>query len=120
MLNTTLYDRYYLQNCKAITFRKITNHAKYKKPNVPGHLYIFWLILMKQIIAPPLSAVERNRFSKNSAWNFEWGAETWRKMRRFNAFSRNVNTINLKVFPTRGGRDKLEKIQQAFWRQIKP
>ena len=23
-------DRYYLQNCKAITFRKITNHAKYK------------------------------------------------------------------------------------------
>ena len=41
MLNTTLYDRYYLQNCKAITFRKTTNHAKYKKPNVPGHLYIF-------------------------------------------------------------------------------
>ena len=107
MLNTTLYDRYYLQNCKAITFRKTTNHAKYKKPNVPGHLYIFWLILMKQIIAPPLSAVERNRFSKNSAWNFEWGAGAWRKMRRFNAFSRNVNTINLKVFPTRGGRDKL-------------
>ena len=25
-----LYDRYYLQNCKAITFEKITNHTKYK------------------------------------------------------------------------------------------
>ena len=29
-LNTTLFDRYYLQNCKAITFRKIKNHTKCK------------------------------------------------------------------------------------------
>ena len=28
--NTALYDRYYLQNCKAITFRKITCHTKFK------------------------------------------------------------------------------------------
>ena len=29
-INTTLYDIYYLQNCKTITFEKITNDAKYK------------------------------------------------------------------------------------------
>ena len=29
-LITTLFDRYYSQNCKAITYRKITNHTKYK------------------------------------------------------------------------------------------
>ena len=39
--NTTLYDRYYLQTCKAVTFEKITNHAKYKQSNIPGQLYIF-------------------------------------------------------------------------------
>ena len=40
-LNTTLDDSYYLQNCKAITFVKIANYTKYKKPNVPSHLHIF-------------------------------------------------------------------------------
>ena len=30
-----------LQNCKAITFEKIANRTKYKKPNVPSHLHIF-------------------------------------------------------------------------------
>ena len=40
-INTILYDRYYLQNCKAITFEKIANHTKCKKPNVPSHLHIF-------------------------------------------------------------------------------
>ena len=39
--NTTLYDRYYSQNCKVITFEKIANHTKHKKPNVPSHLHIF-------------------------------------------------------------------------------
>ena len=29
-LNTTIFDRYYSQTCKAITFRKITNHTKHK------------------------------------------------------------------------------------------
>ena len=37
-------------------------------------------------------------------------------MPRFNAFSGNVNSINLIFFPTHGGIYKLEKIQQAFWR----
>ena len=39
------------------------------------------------------------------------------KMPRFNAFSRTVNTINLNFFFTHGGIYKLEKIQQAFWRE---
>ena len=29
-LNNTLFVRYYSQNCKAITFRRITIHTKYK------------------------------------------------------------------------------------------
>ena len=37
----------------------------------------------------------------------------WVKMHRFDAFSRNVNYINLKVF-THGGIYKLKKIQQAL------
>ena len=40
-----------------------------------------------------------NRFLKNTTWSFEWGTQSWVKMHRFNAFSRNVNTINLKIVP---------------------
>ena len=36
-----LYDRYYLQSCKAIIFEKIANRTKDKKPNVPNHPHIF-------------------------------------------------------------------------------
>ena len=41
-------------------------------------------------------------------------------MPKLNAFFRNVNTIDLFFFPTHGGTYNLEKIQQAFWREIKP
>ena len=40
-IDTILYDRYYLQNCKATTYEKISNHTKYKTTNVPSHLYVF-------------------------------------------------------------------------------
>ena len=40
-VSTILYDRYYLQNCKAITFAKIANRTKYEKPNVSSRLHIF-------------------------------------------------------------------------------
>ena len=40
------------------------------------------------------------------------------KMHRCNAFSMNVDTINLKRFPTHGVICKLEKIQQAFLKEI--
>ena len=36
-INTILYERYYLQNYKAITFEKIANHTKYKKLVIPSH-----------------------------------------------------------------------------------
>ena len=35
-----LQGRYYFQNCKAISFEKIADHTKYKKPNVESHLHI--------------------------------------------------------------------------------
>ena len=45
LINIRLFDRYYSQNLKAITFLKNTNHAKVKNLNkyinVPGHLDIF-------------------------------------------------------------------------------
>ena len=37
-------------------------------------------------------------------------------MPRFDAISRNVNTIDLKMFPTHDGINKLEKFQHPFWR----
>ena len=40
-LNTALFDRQYLENSKAIAFRKIRNHTKYELPNVPNHLCSF-------------------------------------------------------------------------------
>ena len=86
-------------------------------------IFIFsdW-ILIKQIIVsstPLFLALGGNRFSKNCTWSFEWGTGAWVKMHRFNSFS-NVNTINWKFFPTHGGIYKSEKIEQAFWREIKP
>ena len=36
-----------------------------------------------------------------------------------NVFSKNANDINLKFIPIHGRLYKLEKIQQAFWREIK-
>ena len=97
-INTILYDRYYSQNCKAITFEKIATHTKYKNPNVPSHLH-------------------DDKNDKNLVASFEWGI-AWVKMPWINAFSRNVNSINLKFFPTHLG--NLRKIQQAFWREINP
>ena len=61
-----------------------------------------------------------NRFSKNSTCSFDWRTEAWVKMHRFNTFSRSMNIINWKNFPTHDGVYKSEKIQQALWREIKP
>ena len=55
-INTIQRDRYYLQNCKVITFEKIAIHRKYKKPNVPQF---------------PSSFSEGNKFSK------EYCLEEW-------------------------------------------
>ena len=86
-------------------------------------IFIFsdW-ILIKQIIVsstPLFLALGGNRFTKNCTWSFEWRTRAWVKMHRFNSFS-NANTINSKFFPTHGRICKSEKIEQAFWREIKP
>ena len=43
------------------------------------------------------------RDDKNLGESFEWGGVGAEVMPRFNAISRNVNAINLKIFPTHGG-----------------
>ena len=53
---------------------------------------------------------------KNLGESFEWGGACI-KMPQINAFSRNVNSINLKVFPTWWNIKGSEKIQQALWRE---
>ena len=90
--NAILYHRYYLRNCKTITIEQIANYTKYKKPNVPSHLHIFWLnfdkanhsflypflLLGKQIFERMLPGWMSN-FSclghddKNLGVSFEWG-----------------------------------------------
>ena len=45
---------------------------------------------------------------ENLGASFEWRGRTWVKMLRYNIFSRNVNTINLKKIPTHGGICKCE------------
>ena len=54
---------------------------------------------------------------KNLGASFEWGG-AWVKMPRINGFSRNMNSIK---FSHTGWNIKVwEKIQQAFWGEIKP
>ena len=116
-INTILYDRCYLQNCKTIKFGKTANQTKYKKYNVPSYLHIFLLNFDKKVIvsSPPFRCwgnrlskefclrkwvisfcLERN--DKDIGTSFEW-RETWVKVPWINAFSRNFSSINLNVFP---------------------
>ena len=116
-VNTILYDRYYLQNCKVIIFKKISNRTKYKKLYVSSHLHIFWLKFDKanhSFFPPFLLLRETDSLGewvisfclgcndKNLGASFDWGG-AWVKMPRINPFSRNVNSINLKILPTHGG-----------------
>ena len=69
-INIILYDRYYLQYCKAITFEKIANHEEYKKPNALSHLHVFWLNSDKVVhrFPHPFLPLEETDFRKNAAW----------------------------------------------------
>ena len=63
----------YFQNCNTKTFEKITNQTKYKKPNIPSHLPIFWLDFDKanhSFLHLFLLLGERD-FQKNAAWGNE-------------------------------------------------
>ena len=67
--NTILYDSYYFQNCKAMA-KKIVNHARYRKPNVPSHFNIFWLNFDKanHSFLHPFLLLREIDFSKGAAW----------------------------------------------------
>ena len=59
--------------CTSITFRKITNHTKYKQPNVPSHLHILGMNFDKanhSLLHYFLLLGETD--SKNSSWSFDW------------------------------------------------
>ena len=99
-LNTTLFDRHYLQNCKAITFRKIAIIPNGNKLMFQV-IFIFsdW-ILTEQIIASSNPfCLGGNRFSKNSTRSFEWGTGAWVKKHRFNDFLRMWTPLIEKFFP---------------------
>ena len=106
-LNTTLFDRYYFQNCKAITFRKIAIIPNGNKLMFQV-IFIFsdW-ILIEQIIASshPIS-LEGNKKFYQEFWVGDWDMS---KKAWIQWFSRNVNTINWKSFPTHCRISKLEK-----------
>ena len=94
-LNTTLFDRYYSQNCKAITFRRVTNHTKHILTNIPSYQLNFDKVNHSFLYSFRLGG---NRFSKYFTWSFGWGTGTRTKIHRLNALSKNVNTLNQKIF----------------------
>ena len=55
---------------KAITFEKIANHTKYKKPNVSRHLHIFRLNFgeANHSFLHPFLLLRETGFPKNAAW----------------------------------------------------
>ena len=67
-------------------------------------------ILIKQIIVSSTIFVLQETDFQNILPGVLSGILPWVKIHRFNAFSRNVNTITLKIFLTHGGICKLEKI----------
>ena len=68
-----LYNKYYLQNCKIIKFKKITNHTKYKYPNILNHLHIFWLNFdeANYSLLHPFLLLGQKNFCKDAAWKNE-------------------------------------------------
>ena len=115
-INTILYDRYYLQKCKVITFLKKLQIIQNMKNLMFQVIFIFFgWILIKQIIAS---------YTPFCCWgNRSWG-ETWvgRGMSKnasnqcifceLHKFENLSNTWwNSKIW---------KKIQQAFWREMKP
>ena len=65
-------------------------------------IFIFsdWILIKKIIVSSIHFVLGETDFPKTSTWSFEWWTGAWVKMHRFNAFSRNVNTINWNIFPT--------------------
>ena len=79
-LKITLFDRYYLQNCKSITFRKIAIIPNGNKLMLQV-IFIFsdWILIEQIIASSHPFCLGGNRFSKNSTRSFEWGTGIWVK-----------------------------------------
>ena len=128
-INTMLHDRYYFQNCKAISFEKIADHTKYKKPNVQSHLHILWLNFDKanHSFLHTFLLLGEIDFSfclgcdhMDLGASFEWW-RAWVKTPQINAFSRDVNSIILKFFPHMGEYKSLrENLTSILETEIKP
>ena len=92
---------------------------KLKIKNIHKLMFQLILIFSDHSFLHPF-CLGKKRLSKDSTWSLDWGTGACVKIHRFNGFSRNVNTINWKIFPTHGGTYKLKKIQRALWWEIKP
>ena len=102
-----------MQNIKNLMFQVIfifSDRILIKKIIVSCTPFCWW---GKQILKRMLPGGMRN-FLLPKVWcqelgaSFEWGG-AWVKMLRINAFSKNVNSINLKILPTHGGIQKFER-----------
>ena len=60
-----------------------------------------WVLIKQNIVSSTLLVLGETDFQKIlPGVSFDWGTGIWVKIHRFNAFSRNVNTIKLKkIFP---------------------
>ena len=122
-INSILYDRYHLQNYKVITLEKsqIIQNINILMFKV---IFIFFnWILIKQITVSSIPFCPGEWIisscmvgdDKILGGNFWLGSGTWVKLSRFNAFSANANTRNLKIFPKPGWNIQVwQNIQQEF------
>ena len=82
-----------------------------------SHLRVFWLNFDRANHSfLHHFRLRGNRLSKNFTWSFEWVNGAWVKMHRFNAYSRNINIINWKIFPHMLEYTSQKKIHLGFWR----
>ena len=124
-----LHGRYYFQNCKAISFEKIADHTKYKKPNVESHLHILWLNFDKAnhsflhislLLGETDFSFCLGRIHMDLGASFEWRG-AWVKMPQTNAFSRDVNSIILQFLPHMGEDKSLrENLTSILKIEMKP
>ena len=117
----TWYTLHYFTDITYKTVKQSHLEKLQIKQNINKQMFqVFFIFsdwtLIEQIIAfSTHSVLGGNKFSKNYTWRFEWRTRAWVKLHRFNEFSRDLNTINWKFFPTYVGIYKSEKIGNVFW-----
>ena len=86
-LNTTIFDRHDLQNCKAIVFRKLAIKPNENKLMFPV-IFIFsnWILIEQIIASSNPSVLEETDLQKILPEVLSGGLEAWVKKHRFNYF----------------------------------